>query len=508
VVAPAPPPVEAVAAADEQRVVLENSEFRMELTNRGAEVVSFALKKHREIDGKPVELVRAREGFPYPLGLVGADQQPLPLEGALFAVERNGDAPDVTFRYAGPLGRAHKRVHLTPDGFFEVEIGVPGQTGWSIVLGPGMRNPLAEERKSRFSQRSAVYRVGGEVSVIDAQSAKGDVEVPGAGLDWVGVEDTYFLTAVLPESPVARIVVRPLLEEQASPTEPYRFTPLPPKDQMTGAQKDLARDLEVTVASAGDQMKLKAFWGGKNYGTLAAQGYGLEKTISQRWGTFRILVAPLLAGLNWIYAHVVQNYGWAIILMTVLIKIVLLPLTHKSYVSMKRMQELNPRMQAIRDRWRPKLKDRKGRPDLEAQRKMNEEINALFRSEGVNPAGGCLPMLLQLPLLYAFYNLLSTAIELRGAPWLGWIHDLSHYDPYYVLPIVMGAAQLLQQRMMPGTSDPVQRKVFMLMPVFFTVLFLQFPTGLVLYWLVNNVLTIAQQAVYEHLKTRRAVATA
>src|SRR5262249_41988669 len=163
------------------------------------------------------------------------------------------------------------------------------QSGWSIVLGPGMRNPLAEERKSRFAQRSAVYRVGGEVSVVDAQSAKGDVEVPGAGLDWVGGEDTYFLTAVMPEAPVARIVVRPLLEEQAGPTEPYRFTPLPPKDQMTGAQKDLPRDLEVTVAAAGDQMKLRAFWGGKNYGILAAQGYGLEKTISQRWGTFRIL---------------------------------------------------------------------------------------------------------------------------------------------------------------------------------------------------------------------------
>jgi YidC/Oxa1 family membrane protein insertase len=190
--------------------------------------------------------------------------------------------------------------------------------------------------------------------------------------------------------------------------------------------------------------------------------------------------------------------------MTLIIKIVLLPLTHKSYVSMKKMQELNPRMQAIRDRWRPKLKDKKGRPDLDAQRKMNEEINALFKSEGVNPAGGCLPMLLQMPLLFAFYSLLSTSIELRGAPWMGWIHDLSHYDPYYVLPIVMGAAQLVQQRMMPATGDPVQRKIFLLMPVFFTVLFLQFPTGLVLYWLVNNVLTNRPAGDLRALKTRKA----
>jgi YidC/Oxa1 family membrane protein insertase len=169
---------------------------------------------------------------------------------------------------------------------------------------------------------------------------------------------------------------------------------------------------------------------------------------------------------------------------------------------MQKMQALNPKMQAIRERWRPKLKDRQGKPNLEAQRKMQEEMNALFKGEGVNPAGGCLPMLLQLPILFAFYNLLSTAIELRQAPWLLWIRDLSAADPYYVLPIVMGATQVVQQRMTPTTADPMQRRIFQLMPIFFTVLFLGFPSGLVLYWLVNNVLTIAQQAVYNHLKRR------
>lgn len=503
--APAPP-AEVVEAQAEEHVVLESDEFRMELSNRGAQITSFTLKKHRELDGRPVELVRARADWPYPLGLVDMEQKPLGLNDALFRVEQAGEgaARAVTFRYAGPLGQAEKVIGLAGGPFFEVTVSANAPSGWGFVFGPGVRNPAPEERKSRFAQRSAVYRTGGDVTVLDAQGAKADVDVPGGGLDWVGIEDTYFLTAFIPEAPVARVQLRPVLDEQASPEAPYRFTPLPPKDQITGAQKDLPRDLSVTVVPLGGQGKLKAYWGGKHYATLAAQPYGLEKTV--RWGTFRILVGPLLAGLNWIYDHVVQNYGWAIILMTVLLKILLLPLTHKSYVSMKKMQELNPRMQAIRERWRPRLKDKKGRPDLEAQRKMNEELNALFRSEGVNPAGGCLPMLLQLPLLFAFYNLLSTAIELRGAPWIGWIHDLSHYDPYYVLPIVMGAAQLVQQRMMPATGDPIQRKIFLLMPVFFTVLFLQFPTGLVLYWLVNNVLTIAQQAIYEHLKTRRTAA--
>jgi len=497
-----------VSAAAEQKIVLETDDYRMEVTNRGGQITSYQLKKHHEFDGRPVELVRAREGWPYPLGLVGPDQQALALNAVLFAVEESGSGSDrtVTFRYAGPEGQAEKVIHSRADGLFDFRLKLPGKSDWGVVLGPGIRNPDPEERKSRFAQRSAAYKASGEVSIVDAQSAKADLEVPGTGLEWVALEDTYFVAAWIPERPLSRAFVRPVLDDQASPTAPFQFTPLPDKDKITDAQKSLQRDLAITVMPGAEQASFKAYWGGKHYATLAAMPYGLEKTV--RWGTFRILVGPLLAGLNWIYAHVVQNYGWAIILMTLLIKLLLMPLTHKSYVSMKKMQELNPRMQAIRDRWRPRLKDKKGRPDLEAQRKMNEEINALFKSEGVNPAGGCLPMLLQLPLLFAFYNLLSTAIELRGAPWIGWIHDLSHYDPYYVLPIVMGAAQLVQQRMTPSTGDPVQRKIFMFMPVFFTVLFLQFPTGLVLYWLVNNVLTIAQQGGYEYLKARRSAATA
>jgi YidC/Oxa1 family membrane protein insertase len=130
---------------------------------------------------------------------------------------------------------------------------------------------------------------------------------------------------------------------------------------------------------------------------------------------------------------------------------------------------------------------------------MNEEIMALYKSEGVNPAGGCLPMLLQLPVLFAFYRLLYVAVELRGAPWMLWIDDLSIKDPYYVLPIVMGATQFIQTRMTPMAGDPMQRRLFQLMPVVMTVFFLGFPSGLVLYWLTNNVLTIAQQAVYNRV---------
>jgi YidC/Oxa1 family membrane protein insertase len=244
----------------------------------------------------------------------------------------------------------------------------------------------------------------------------------------------------------------------------------------------------------GDTLRAAAYWGAKEYDRLAALPWGLEETI--RLAPFGFLARPLLIGLHWIHDHVVPNYGWAIVVMTVLIKLLLLPLTHKSYVSMRKMQELNPKMQAVRERWRGKLKDKQGRPNLEAQRKMNEEIMALYRSEGVNPAGGCLPMVLQLPVFFAFYKLLFNAVELRGAPWIFWIHDLSAKDPYYVLPLVMGATQFLQVRLAPMTGDPMQRRIFQWMPVMMTALFLGFPSGLVIYWLTNNVLTIIQQAVY------------
>jgi YidC/Oxa1 family membrane protein insertase len=135
---------------------------------------------------------------------------------------------------------------------------------------------------------------------------------------------------------------------------------------------------------------------------------------------------------------------------------------------------------------------------------MNEEIMALYKSEGVNPAGGCLPILLQLPILFAFFKLLTATVELRNAPWIGWIRDLSQFDPYYVLPLVMTVTQFIQTKMTPPAGDPMQRRMFQLMPLFMLFFFLWSPSGLVLYWLTNNVLTIVQQGVYNHLKQRRA----
>jgi YidC/Oxa1 family membrane protein insertase len=216
---------------------------------------------------------------------------------------------------------------------------------------------------------------------------------------------------------------------------------------------------------------------------LAAVDRPLVKTI--HFGMLDFLAVPLLRALKWIYGYV-GNYGWAIIILTILINIVMFPLRHKSVVSMRKMQELQPQIKAIQERY-SKLKA----TDPERQ-KMNQELMALYREKGVNPASGCVPMLLTMPVLFAFYSLLSVAIEMRGAPFGLWIHDLSVHDPYYVTPLVMAATMLWQQRLTP-IADPVQAKVMMITPIIFLFFFLWAPSGLVLYWTASNMLAIGQQ---------------
>ncbi|HZI64195.1 MAG TPA: membrane protein insertase YidC [Thermoanaerobaculia bacterium] len=498
-------PTQPVAAATETRVIVETPEVRAEFTNRGAQLVSYRLKGSAGDGPEGLELVAARRDGPYPFALVRPDGAPLALNDALFAAEETAEGParTVRFRHAGPAGAAEKLFRFLPNGTFEVEITASGAGDWALVLGPGLRNPSLKDLESRFEVRAGVYLYGDELGVYDARSEEEPLELAGGGLRWVGLEDTYFLTVLAPETPVERALLQPLVYQPGEPGaegQPARFSPLPPEAQRTKEQEKAPRAFLLIIEPKGERFAAGAYFGPKEYTRLAALPWELEKTV--RWGTFGFFARILLVALRWIHDHLVANYGWAIVLLTVAINLLLLPLTHKSYVSMRKMQDLNPKIQAIRERWRPKLKDKQGKPNLEAQRKMQEEMNALFKSQGVNPAGGCLPLLLQLPVLWAFYNLLSTAIELRGAPWMGWIRDLSAADPYYVLPIVMGGTQWLQARMTPTTADPMQRRLFQLMPLLFTVLFLGFPSGLVLYWLTNNVLNIARQAVYNELRKR------
>ena len=203
---------------------------------------------------------------------------------------------------------------------------------------------------------------------------------------------------------------------------------------------------------------------------------------------------PLLNALNWIYAHIVPNYGWAVAILTLFINLVLFPLNHKSVVSMRKMQEIQPETKAIQERY-SKLK-----ATDPARQKMNQELMALYRERGVNPASGCIPILLTLPVFLAFYSMLQTAIELRGAPFIGWIHDLSAADPYYVLPFLVGASQLVQTLMTPTVGvDPAQQKMMLIMPVVMSFLFVSAPAGALIYWLVGNVWRIGQMQLTSYL---------
>ena len=493
-----PPPVtENIEADSERQVTLEDESFEAVFTNRGGSLVSLRLKDHLAASGDAVDMVRQRQGYPLPLAITGRRGESDSLSEALFAVERErtADGDAVTFRYAGPAGVATKRFALTGGGVIRIDVDVPGRTDWGLLLGPGVRNLTEAEAKNRFLRRTVIYRQGEETEDLDAAREDEQTILPAAGLSWIGIQDTYFLSALLPAGGLDQILVQPVVLGADGTV----------RDRSSGDAEDgEAEELVLVVQPATPRLAADSYWGAKEYDRLQGLGRGLENTVQLGW--FRFLALPLLRALRWLHDNVVANYGWAIILLTIGIRIVLFPLMHKSTVSMQKMQELNPKIQAIRAKYRGKLKDKQGRPNSEAQRKMNEEVMGLYKSEGVNPAGGCLPLLLQMPVLFAFYRLLSAAIELRQAPWLGWVQDLSAPDPFYILPIVMGASQYLQQKLTPSAADPMQRRIFALMPVFFTILFLGFPSGLVLYWLTNNLLAIAQTAAYKKFRPAPAAA--
>jgi YidC/Oxa1 family membrane protein insertase len=490
-------PVEATA---EERVELRGDGFIAQFTNRGAQLVSLRLARHEDEAGRPLELVRRRGDGAWPLGLVGADLAPLPLGDALFRVERGQDAaghPELRFEYRGPRGSARKVVRLLGPGLLglEVEADAPG---WGLLLGPGLRNPTADELADERAPRQAIYRAEGEVEVVAAQRTDELVVVPGAQLAWAGVEDNYFLVTVMPETAIQEVVLQPVAVSLDADGRRYRFTPFRDEEALPEITRELPRDLQVVIRPRGGRLVGSAYMGAKEYEVLARLPWGLEETL--QWGMFGFLARPLLWGLLWLHDQVVPNYGWAIAILTLILRVILFPLTWTSQKSMARMQELQPRMQAIRQRYRGKLRDKKGRMDLEAQRKMNEEIQELFRSEGANPYGGCLPIVVQIPVFFALFAMLRSAVELRQAPWILWIHDLSIPDPWFVLPVLMGATQIYQMKMTPMSGDPMQRRIMQLFPWIFTIFSLSFPAGLVLYWTVNNVVTIGQTWVFLRLR--------
>ena len=276
---------------------------------------------------------------------------------------------------------------------------------------------------------------------------------------WSGFADKYFLNAIISENNSIASV-----ELKKSSTGFFESVVSSPQFTVNPGQS-------VTVVN-------NLFVGPKDIDILKAQGNSLVQSLDLGW--FTVIAKPLLYSLKFFYRYV-GNYGIAIIIITIILKAFFFPLTHKSYKSMKGMQKIQPEMTKLRE----KYKD-----DKDA---MNKAVMELYRDHKVNPMGGCLPMVVQIPVFFALYKSLMFSIELRHAPFFFWVTDLADKDPYYVTPVIMGVTMFIQQKMTPSNMDPMQQKMMLALPVVFTFMFLSFPSGLVLYWLVNNVLTIGQQ---------------
>jgi YidC/Oxa1 family membrane protein insertase len=469
-------PVPPVSAGTEETVEVRSPLYTARLSNEGGVLKSFVLTHHRDGAGKALDLVR--QGAPFPGATLALDPADAFLAGAAkarFAVEResgNG-VTTVRFQYREASGDGLRREYVFRDSYVVTvkaeREGAAGPVG--LVLGPGIGNPSGEELVSRYTKPGATITLSASASV-DRKAKDGlkDAESRGAGLVAAGLEDNYFLTAFLPTGSAA-VTLRPVILA-AGPAGP------------DGKPASPDAESEVVLSAPG-ALTTDVFLGPKELDVLEKTRPGMDRLIDYGW--YALLVKPLLWGLKALH-RVVGNWGVAILLITVVIKVLLYPLTHKQLVSMKKMSVLQPKVETIRTKWSGKVKQ-----DPQARVKMNEEMMALYKQEGVNPAGGCLPLLLQMPILVAFYNLLAHSIELRHAPFMLWITDLSAKDPYYVTPILMTATMWLQQQMTPTGGDPTMRRVQNIMPLVMGFLFKDVPSGLVLYWLMQNILTIGQQ---------------
>ncbi len=461
---------EAVGSTTQKIVVLRNDKIEVELTNQGAAVSAYRLSHYDGDDGRPLDLVQTvpLPERSLPLQLVSSDGP----DNELYAVEEIVDG--AVFRWADGLGNAvEKRIILTAEGSAEgygldVEISAVGRLSEAAVsIGSGMRDLGEREQDSRLALwGEGIVLADGEVERFKRKKVKEPRVLTPSSVTYAGFEDAYFLNVLRPQVGISEIRIQPL--------------------QYAVGEDEDNQVLEIVVAPNRGELRGQLLGAPKEYDLLRGIGHGIEETLN--FGIFTPISVFFLKALRWIYGHV-GNYGIAIILLTFGIRILLFPLMHTSTVSMRKMAKVQPKVKEIQAKYKKK------KTDQQARAKMNQEMMALYKVEGVNPMAGCLPLLVQLPLLWALYQLFLKAIELRHAPFMLWITDLSAKDPLYVTPILMTATMWLQQRLAPQAGDPQQQRLMRMMPLIFGIMFLQFPSGLVLYWLANNVITIIQQEI-------------
>lgn len=445
------------------------------LNTDGGVLTSFRLTKYKETikaDAPDVDLIGPKAAKFQPLALV--------LGGKATWGDNNdkdlnlaaGEEGSLTF--VGDLNgiRITRTMYFSGDTYFIKENTQINNGGQKRIKGD-VGYTLAAEALSgvddRYNQtRMASLSVAkGFEEETDPDDYKEAYPIQG-GLSWGGLQSNYFMVALLPPSP-------------AENTDKFDA------DFEDGVYRMVLKTpLGGIDPGQGKEFSFEYFLGPKEQSVLDAAPNNLARALDLGW--FDFIAEPLLGFLRFLNTYV-GNYGVAIIILTICIKIVLWPLSQKSYKSMDSMKKIQPMMAKIREKYK------------DDRQKMNEEMMNLYKTYKVNPAGGCLPMFLQIPVFIGLYQALLNTIELRHAPFIThvpftdivWLADLSAQDPFYITPIVMGATMFLQQKMTPPPGDPTQAKVMLLMPVVFTFMFLSFPSGLVVYWLVNNVISIAQQ---------------
>ena len=330
------------------------------------------------------------------------------------------------------------------------EFGVTNQEGAWVHIGP----TLLKDTDNKVEFESGNIEDAGLSTRffrwVSGEEGKSRVMHEG-DIQWIAQEDQYFATALVPATEL---------------------------NEATVWEANDGKDMEIAYRINSQKQDFLLFTGPKLFSTLETYDVGLEHIID--YGMLTIIAKPLFWLLKMFYS-MLGNYGWAIVVLTIVVRIPFIPLLNKSQQSMKKMQKVQPMMAEIKEKYK---KD---------PQRMQKETMALYKKHKVNPVGGCLPMLIQMPVFFALYKILLTTVELKGAPFTLWITDLSLKDPYYILPVVMGATMLLQQKMTPSAMDPKQAKMMLMMPIVFTFMFLQFSAGLVLYWLVNNTLGVIQQ---------------
>ena len=494
--APAPPQVSVPAtgggrhATAEAETVIENDLYRITFTNRGGVVKSWILKNYDDDHGKPLELVsKSAEKYGYPLSLWTYEEgQRNKINSALYVASDSGNlrAPvQVTFEYGDQDVAVRKNFSFDHTYIIHVETSVQVK-GVQTSAFPMWPSGFGDEASpASYSASRIEHQYNNNTERLDIKKISGGATLAGP-FNWAGVVDQYFAAVFLPDDPqdVAAVTLRNPMDI--------------PKDWRNPNPQDTIKVdvLGVAVGNVKGPTVARVYVGPKSLGVLESvsvptlNGAPQDLRALVNFGFFGVIARPLFLWLKWTYEKIVHNWGWAIVIQTLIINLALLPLRISSMKSALKMQKVAPQIKAIQEKYK-KYSMRDPR-----KQEMNKEVSELYKTEGVNPVGGCLPMIIQMPFLFAYYSMLGAALDLRHAPWL-WIRDLSSPDPWHLLPIGIIITMLLTQRMTPQPGmDPAQQKMMtFMMPLMLGVISWNLAAGLCLYWSEGNLIAIVQQAI-------------